>query len=45
METAARYAFVGQIDPNTNQIQGGAVQIHDNIQRLATYDIRPYQSQ
>jgi len=45
METAARYAFVGQIDPNTNQIQGGVVQIHDNIQRLATYDIAPYQSQ
>ncbi len=41
METAARYAFIGQIDPNTNQVQGGVVQIHYNIQRLATYDIAP----
>jgi len=39
METAARYAFIGQIDPNANVVRGGVVQIHDNIQRLATYDI------
>ncbi len=44
METAARYAFIGQIDPNTNQVQGGTVQIHDNMPRLATYDIALYQS-
>ncbi len=39
METAASSAYTGQIDPNTNTAQGGIVQIHDNIQHLATYDL------
>src|SRR6266566_2577335 len=39
METAARSAYTGQIDPTTNTAQGGTVQIHGNIQRLATYDL------
>jgi len=39
LETAARFAYTGQIDPNTNTAQGGTVQIHSNIQHLATYDL------
>lgn len=35
----ANDAFAGQIDPNTNQVKAGVVQIHYNIQRLATFDI------
>lgn len=39
LTTLTRYAFIGQIDPNTNTVLGGVVQIHYNIQRLATFDI------
>ncbi len=37
--TDASSAFTGQVDPNTNQVIPGVVQIHYNIQRLATMDI------
>jgi serine/threonine protein kinase len=37
--TEANNAFAGQVDPNTNQVIPGVVQIHYNIQRLATMDI------
>lgn len=39
METAARSAYTGQIDPNTNTAQGGTIQIHYDIQHLATFDL------
>ena len=39
LETAARCAYIGQIDPSTNTAEGGTVQIHSNIQHLATYDL------
>jgi len=39
METAASSAYIGQIDPNTNTVMGGTVQIHYNIQHLATFDL------
>lgn len=39
MFTQANYAFVGQIDPNTNQVKEGVVQIHYNDQKMATFDI------
>ena len=41
METQARNAYIGQIDPKTNVVQGGIIQIHFNIQHLATFDITP----
>ncbi len=41
MFTQASYAFAGQIDPNTNQLKAGVVQIHYSIQRLATFEIAP----
>ena len=37
--TLANYAFVGQVNPHA-QVTDGVVQIHYNIQRLATFDIR-----
>lgn len=40
LATKANYAFVGQVDPFTGQVNEGVVQIHYNIQRLATFDIR-----
>ena len=39
--TQANYAFVGQFDPNTSTVKEGVVQIHYNIQRLATFDVTP----
>ena len=41
MFTQANYAFVGQFDPNTGTVKEGVVQIHYNIQRLATFDVTP----
>jgi eukaryotic-like serine/threonine-protein kinase len=40
----ANYAFVGQLDPSTQAVQQGVVQIFYNIQRLATYTITPYKT-
>jgi serine/threonine protein kinase len=39
MFVQASYAFSGQIDPNTDQVKPGVVQIHYNSQRLATFEI------
>jgi hypothetical protein len=39
--TQANHAFVGQFDPNTSTVKEGVVQIHNNIQRLATFDVTP----
>ena len=39
MATQANFAFTGQIDPTTGQVKPGVVQVHYNIQRLATFDI------
>jgi hypothetical protein len=37
--TLANEAFVGQINPQ-GQVLDGVVQIHYNIQRLATFDVK-----
>ncbi len=37
----ANNAFVGQVDPNTNNVKEGVVQIHYNVQALATFDVTP----
>ena len=42
MVTQALYAFVGRIDPASGQLEEGVVQVHYDIQRLATFDIKPY---
>ncbi|GAC1426663.1 MAG: hypothetical protein NVS4B1_15240 [Ktedonobacteraceae bacterium] len=35
----ANHAFVGQVDPNTDNVKEGVVQIHYNVQALATFDV------
>jgi hypothetical protein len=42
MATEALYAYLGQLDPTTNQVMEGAVQIRNDMVRLATFDIRSY---
>jgi hypothetical protein len=42
LENYATYASNGKYDPNTNQTTGGVVRIHDNIQRLASFDVTTY---
>lgn len=39
--TNANYAFVGKYDPNTGTVKEGVVQIHYNIQGLATFNVTP----
>jgi hypothetical protein len=45
LETQAGYAYNGQLNPNTNQTQEGVLQIHHEIQRLATFDVTQYTQQ
>jgi len=45
MVAQAFYAYVGRLDPSTNEVQAGAVQINYDTERLATFDITPYQQQ
>jgi hypothetical protein len=35
----ANAAFVGEIDPNTDKVKNGVVQIYYNVQALATFDV------
>jgi hypothetical protein len=37
-------AFAGRIDPATGNVQEGSIQVHFNNQRLATFDVKPYQA-
>lgn len=39
MTTKALYAYIGQVNPNTNQVQPAILQAHYNVQRLATLTI------
>jgi serine/threonine protein kinase len=39
MATYATYAYIGQLDPITDTIQGGVIQAHYEIQQLATLTI------
>jgi serine/threonine protein kinase len=38
---ATTYAYIGQLDPKTNQVVPGILQAHYDIQRLATLNITP----
>ncbi len=42
MVTQSQQAYDGQIDPLTGQLQGGAVWISSNIQRMANFEIKAY---
>lgn len=35
------YAYIGQLDPKTNQVVPGVIEVHYDIQRLATFTITP----
>jgi hypothetical protein len=37
----ATYAYIGQLDPSTNQVVPGVVQVHYDIQKLAALTITP----
>jgi hypothetical protein len=39
------YAYAGQLDPSTDEIQSGAVEIDYDIEHLATFDITSYKAQ
>ena len=42
LEVHARYAYAGETDPSTAQMQEGATWIYDNMQRLASIDVTSY---
>ncbi len=42
MAAQALYAYVGQLDPRTNKEVAGVVQVTDNMERLATFNISLY---
>ena len=41
MSNEALSAFAGRIDPTSGNVQDGVIQIHYDIQRLATFNIHP----
>ncbi len=41
----AQYAYTGKTDPQTGQLQGGATWICSNIQRIANFELKPFQLQ
>ena len=42
LATQAQYAYTGQLNPSTGQSDGGAIWIYGNLQRLASFDVKPY---
>ena len=45
LATQAQNAYSGQLDPATEQSEGGALWIYGNLQRLAAFDVRLYSGQ
>src|SRR6266851_4273620 len=41
MLTNATYAYIGQLDPKTNQVVPGVLQVHYDVQQLATLTLTP----
>ncbi len=39
--TYTTYAYIGQLNPNNNQVVHGVLQVHYDVQRLATFTITP----
>ena len=39
LATYSTYAYIGQLDPTTNQVNPGILKAHYDIQKLATFDI------
>ena len=44
MTTQALHAYSGRLNPVTNEVQGGVIQVHYNLGHLATFEITPYKS-
>jgi hypothetical protein len=44
MVAQAFYAYIGRLDPTTNQVQAGTVQVNYDTEHLATFEIKPYTS-
>jgi hypothetical protein len=44
MQTWANSVLIGQLDPSTDTTQAGVIQIHYNVQRLPTFDVKAYKS-
>ena len=44
MVMQAFYAYTGQLDPSTGEIQGGVIQINNDIERLAAFNITTYKA-
>ncbi len=44
LESQARYAYAGQADPITGNMQEGATWIYDNVERLAIMNVQAYSS-
>jgi len=42
MVTQAQHAYNGETDPLTGQLTGGAIWICSNIQRMATFELKPF---
>jgi hypothetical protein len=42
LAAASQNAYEGSSDPSTGQFQGGTAWIYSNMQRLATFEVRPY---
>jgi hypothetical protein len=40
--TQAQFAYNGQTDPLTGQLQGGAIWVTSSIERMATFNLKPY---
>jgi serine/threonine protein kinase len=45
LATQLQEAYTGQLDPATGQSNGGALWIYGNLQRLATFEVRPFAAQ
>jgi hypothetical protein len=44
LQLYANESLVGRLDPSTDSVQDGVVQIHEDVQRLAGFDVRSYNS-
>jgi hypothetical protein len=42
LQVQARYAYAGQTDPMTGNVQKGVIWIYNNIERLATFNVTLY---
>ena len=43
MATQANNAYMSHNDPSTGQFQKGVAQIYQDVQHLATFEVKPYQ--